>query len=51
MSLADNVLNIIKNFRQNSDEEFHQIFDQVKVKCLSFDIELLLLHLVNMQKN
>lgn len=51
MSLADNVLSIINNLRHNSDEEFKKIFEEVEIKCLTLDIEILLPRLVNMQKN
>ncbi|CAI6362318.1 unnamed protein product [Macrosiphum euphorbiae] len=51
MSLADNVSDVLKNIRNNADEDFKKLFLKVKEKCMSLDIEITLPRLTNIQKN
>ncbi|KAL4134796.1 hypothetical protein QTP88_006508 [Uroleucon formosanum] len=48
---ADNVRCIIENIRKNAESEFKSIFDEVKTKCNSLNIEISLPRKINVQKN
>jgi hypothetical protein len=51
MLLADNFSNVLKNIKNNANEEFEKIFMEVKEKCTSLDIEITLPHVTNTEKN
>jgi len=47
----DNIRYIIENIRKNAVSEFKTIFDEVKTKCDSLNIEIALPRRTNFQKN
>jgi len=49
MSLANNVSNVLKNIRNNADEEFKKVYMVVKEKFMSLYIEIP--RVTNIQKN